>query len=378
MPGTVSDFYFVLGKGFNRMKRQWNLMGVGTRLGVAHLFVCTALVASPSVFAKDDPPEVKEDHNVQVVVTSSDLGNILDKVSKALEENKVSVEKRAKIMAQLQPAIDKAKTFTVTEGDGKDAKVMKVFSTVQINSDESSPKGNAQNEGNVVEIKVDQDGKKTATVLRLNKGQVSGRLISPLTKQDDVYRIGVALEQMVTLDEGSEGSDDSENDKPDASDKDVKGVVVESTMADSPAEKVGIKKGDVIVSADRKTISVHTDLMEKIQEAGKNDKPLQLLIERDGETMTLEVKPTKMKTSDLAMETIELSLPTTEGFVLDSNEMLERFKDADAMRNAPMNPSVFLKALRSGEDGGLAKEVAELKNEIAELKKLVKELVDKK
>jgi hypothetical protein len=327
------------------------------------------------VFAKDDPPEVKEDHNVQVVVTSSDLGNILDKVSKALEENKVSVEKRAKIMAQLQPAIDKAKTFTVTEGDGKDAKVMKVFSTVQINSDESSPKGNAQNEGNVVEIKVDQDGKKTATVLRMNKGQVSGRLISPLTKQDEVYRIGVALEQMLTDSEDSEEFNDV---KPGATAKALKGVIVESTMAESPAEKVGIKKGDVIVSANDKTITVYTDLMEKIQEAGRNDKPLQLLIERDGETMTLEVKPTKMKPSDLAMETIELSLPTTEGFVLDSKEMLERFKDADAMRNAPMNPSVFLKALRSGEDGGLAKEVAELKNEIAELKKLVKELVDKK
>jgi hypothetical protein len=310
-----------------------------------------------------------------VVVTSSDLGNILDKVSKALEENKVSVEKRAKIMAQLQPAIDKAKTFTVTEGDGKDAKVMKVFSTVQINSDESSPKGNAQNEGNVVEIKVDQDGKKTATVLRMNKGQVSGRLISPLTKQDEVYRIGVALEQMLTDSEDSEEFNDV---KPDATAKALKGVIVESTMAESPAEKVGIKKGDVIVSANDKTITVYTDLMEKIQEAGRNDKPLQLLIERDGETMTLEVKPTKMKPSDLAMETIELSLPTTEGFVLDSKEMLERFKDADAMRNAPMNPSVFLKALRSGEDGGLAKEVAELKNEIAELKKLVKELVDKK
>ena len=378
MPGTVSDFYFVLGKGFNRMKRQWNLMGVGTRLGVANLFVCTALVASPSVFAKDDPPEAKEDHKVQVIVTSSDPDNILEKVSKALEENKVSAEKRAKIMEQLQPAMDKVKAFKVTEGGGKDAKVMKVFSTAQITSDESSPKGDAPNDGNVVEIKVDQDGQKRAKVLRLNKGQVSGRLISPLTKQDEVYRIGVALEQLVTLDEGSEGSDDSKDEKPEASDKDVKGVVVESTMADSPAEKVGIKKGDVIVSADDKTITVYTDLMEKIQDAGKNDKPLQLSIQRDGETMKLEVKPTKMKPSDLAMETIELSLPTTEGFVLDSKEMLEAFKGADAMRSGQVNPSLWLKTLRGAEDAGLAKEVAELKNEITELKKLVKELVDKK
>ena len=378
MPGTVSDFYFVLGKGFNLMKRQWNLMSVGTRLGIANLFVCSALVASSAAFAKDDPPEVKKENNVQVVVTSSNPGDILEKVSKALEENKVSAEKRAKIMAQLQPAIDKAMAFTVTEGGGQDAKVMKVFSTTQITSGESSPKGDAPNDGNVVEIKVDQDGKKTATVLRLNNGQVSGRLISPLTKQDDVYRIGVALEQIVIDDEDSEGSDDSKDDKPDASAKDVKGVVVESTMADSPAEKVGIKKGDVIVSADDKTITVYTDLMEKIQEAGKNEKPLHLSIQRDGETIKLEVKPTKMKSSDLAMETIELSLPTTEGFVLDSSEMLEAFKDADAMRNAQMNPSVWLQTLRGGEEGGLAKEVAELKNEIAELKKLVKELVDKK
>jgi hypothetical protein len=360
------------------MKRQWNLMSVGTRLGIANLFVCSALVASSAAFANDDPPEVKKENNVQVVVTSSNPGDILEKVSKALEENKVSAEKRAKIMAQLQPAIDKAMAFTVTEGGGQDAKVMKVFSTAQITSGESSPKGDAPNDGNVVEIKVDQDGKKTATVLRLNKGQVSGRLISPLTKQDDVYRIGVALEQIVIDDEDSEGSDDSKDDKPDASAKDVKGVVVESTMADSPAEKVGIKKGDVIVSADDKTITVYTDLMEKIQEAGKNEKPLHLSIQRDGETIKLEVKPTKMKSSDLAMETIELSLPTTEGFVLDSSEMLEAFKDADAMRNAPMNPSIFLKTLRGGDDEGLAKEVAELKNEIAELKKLVKELVDKK
>ena len=149
-------------------------------------------------------------------------------------------------------------------------------------------------------------------------------------------------------------------------------------LARFSAEKVGIKKGDVIVSADDKTITVYTELMEKIQEAGKNEKPLHLSIQRDGETIKLEVKPTKLKSSDLAMETIELSLPTTEGFVLDSSEMLEAFKDADAMRNAQMNPSIFLKTLRGSDDDGLAKEVAELKNEIAELKKLVKELVDKK
>ncbi len=354
-------------------------MSVGTRLGIANLFACSALVASPAAFANDDPPEVKKESNVHLFVANSDSDNILEKVSKALEDNKVSAEKRAKIMAQLQPALDKVKAFTVTEGGGQDAKVTKVFNTVKINSDESSPKGDAPNDGNVVEIKVDQDGQKRATVLRLNKGQVSGRLISPLTKQDEVYRIGVALEQMVTLDDDSEGSEDSKDEKPEASDKDVMGVVVESTMADSPAEKVGIKKGDVIVSANDKNIVVYTDLMEKIQEAGKNEKPLQLSIQRDGETIKLEVKPTKMKPSDLAMETIELSLPTTEGFVLDSKEMLEAFKGADAMRSGQMNPSsLWLKTLRGAEDAGLAKEVAELKNEIAELKKLVKELVDKK
>lgn len=357
------------------MRKNWNWMHVGARLGVANLAVCTSLLSAPVLFASDDPPEVKTESNVQVVVTSSDSGDLLEQVRKALEDSKVAPEKRTKIMEQLKSTVEKTKLFKVQEAGDVTELPKRVLEITQSALATADAKGTEQSEGNVLEINVDQDGKQTTRFLRLNNGQVSGRLISPLAKQGEVYRIGVALVQLPS--EGDEGSDEPKESK-DESVKVLKGVVVESTMSESPAEKVGIKKGDIIISANKKEITAHTDLMEMIQESGKNEKPLELTVRRDGETMTVEVKPTKMKPSDIAMETIELALPKAEGFLLNSKELAERFKDVESMRNAQMDPAVFLQALRVAEPSGLSKEVAELKEEIAELKKLVKELVEKK
>jgi len=360
------------------MRKNWELFGSGTRVRTANFFAVASLFAVPSLFASDDPPETKKDMEVQVIVNGSGIGDALELVRKALEDSKIPVAERAKILEQLRSSIDQAKSVNDSVSAAKQLKLKKLLSRSQSKSDASEPSDPANENENTVEITVDNEGNGSARTLFFNNGTFSTKLVSPLTKQGDAYRIGLALEQISTHDENSDATDDQATvEATDEAAKVKKGVVVLSTMADSPAEKMGIKKGDVIVSANGKEIVVYRDLMVLIQEAGKSEKPLQLAIEREGELLKVEVKPSKMKAADVAMETIELSMPSG-GFLLDSSEMVERFKDAEAVRNAQRNPSLRLAELKGGELSQLSKEVTELKEEISELKKLIKQLAEKK
>lgn len=65
------------------------------------------------------------------------------------------------------------------------------------------------------------------------------------------------------------------------------GVLVSEVIPDSPAERVGIRKGDVIIEVDNMEISQFSDLTDLMATKNIGDK-LVLKIERDGEIKTLE------------------------------------------------------------------------------------------
>src|SRR5208283_1322822 len=70
--------------------------------------------------------------------------------------------------------------------------------------------------------------------------------------------------------------------------KDTKGVIVTSTGADSPAEKAGIKRRDVILSVNGKPIESHDELRLTISQMPPGAK-VALELSRDGKPITMNV-----------------------------------------------------------------------------------------
>jgi serine protease Do/serine protease DegQ len=68
--------------------------------------------------------------------------------------------------------------------------------------------------------------------------------------------------------------------------KDAKGVIVTDTILDGPADKAGVKRGDVIVSVNGKPITNHDELRLTISRLAPGSKVV-LNLERDGQPMTV-------------------------------------------------------------------------------------------
>lgn len=64
-----------------------------------------------------------------------------------------------------------------------------------------------------------------------------------------------------------------------------------------PAYEAGIRQGDVIVSADGKTIGEFADLMDAMSAAGPG--PVKFVIKRDGQTINLTIVPKEMESKNL-------------------------------------------------------------------------------
>jgi C-terminal processing protease CtpA/Prc len=178
--------------------------------------------------------------------------------------------------------------------------------------------------------------------------------------KNDAYRIGVQCVQS-EFDDGEETQE---------------GLEVKAVFEDSPAQKAGLEEGDVLLTIDTNKIGKISDLTSALQEAGKNEKEVTIEAKRDEKVISVTVKPTKMKSSDIGLENIRLALPT-EGFVVDG-EMMKSVQDQ--MKNlgmAELQNSAQVFGFKSDSES-LKKDLAELKAEMAELKKLIKELAGKK
>ncbi len=71
-----------------------------------------------------------------------------------------------------------------------------------------------------------------------------------------------------------------------------------------PAEKAGLKKGDVVLSVDGEKVSKWDDLSRIIR--GSNGKELALQVKRDGETLELKVTPESSKVKNLFGEEVQI------------------------------------------------------------------------
>lgn len=78
-----------------------------------------------------------------------------------------------------------------------------------------------------------------------------------------------------------------------------KGVKILDANGDSPAEKAGLQKDDVITEVDGKSVATVDELKTKVKELKEGDS-IQVTYQRNGKTQTTEIKiPKKLKTAEL-------------------------------------------------------------------------------
>lgn len=78
-----------------------------------------------------------------------------------------------------------------------------------------------------------------------------------------------------------------------------RGAKVLEITKDSPAEKAGLKTGDIITEFDGKKIEEADDMIASVKNASEKSN-MNVVIKRDGKTQTLTIKiPRKLKTADL-------------------------------------------------------------------------------
>ncbi|MEG3438451.1 HhoA/HhoB/HtrA family serine endopeptidase [Pannus brasiliensis CCIBt3594] len=74
----------------------------------------------------------------------------------------------------------------------------------------------------------------------------------------------------------------------------VNGILVVSVLPDTPAQKAGLRRGDVIVKVDGKPVREGDELQARVENAGI-DKPLTLTVQRDNRAIDLTVITAQMR-----------------------------------------------------------------------------------
>ena len=274
----------------------------------------------------------------------------------------------AKALAQAteRSAQDKKVVVTTLDADGKPLSTEGNIVTMTI-VQEADPKGTKSGESQMRVI-ARVEGKDKAQNENLNpKSMADGMMLPRVAKAKSLggpkFRIGLSVE---AADQGTEGGFGEAT----AEGKSVRGLIVERIMDESPASEAGIEPGDVILMINGKEADDFASLQEAVQQAGKEDRPVKLKLERDGKELTVKIKP--VESADVGPMSFDLVPPIGSVLPLDmpGGGMLEGRVVEGLRMLSPM------------EFGGkvseqTTKEIAELKEEIQELKEMVKKLLEK-
>ncbi len=299
--------------------------------------VALPLLGAVEGFGQEEAQQTKR--TVTVVVSDDDgtSSEVLDRIRKQLKSSGMSEDAQNKILAQVEEALARsASAASEAAKAGKAAAQAAGQAARQLGRDLPAVQLNMNDLRNQIEAKIK------------GRFQLGGQGTGPS------YRIGISLAQK--QDEDDDDADDEDEEDDDAEDEE-QGMVVEQVMDDSPASKAGIEPGDVIVSVNGDALTEFTELQNAVREAGESDKPLVLLLLRDGKEKKLKVKPEKTEESDVGF--MEMELMPQQGIVVNGLPL------------SSVNP------WNASEGESLKKEIAELKEEIMELKKMVRKLLEK-
>ena len=311
---------------------------------------------------------------------SSSTEKMLEQLREQLKD--LPPQKRDEILASVAKALaqatkrsgqDKQVVVTTVDADGKPLSTEGNVVTMTIVQD-ADPNGTKSGESQTrvtarVEGKEKAQKEKTQSGnLNLNlKSMADGMMLRGITKAENLggpmFRIGLSIEAADQQD-GGEGTGAT------AEGKSVRGLIVERIMDESPASEAGIEPGDVILMINGKEADDFASLQEAVQQAGKEDRPVKLKLERGGKELTVKIKP--VESADVGPMSFDLVPPIGSVLPLDmpGGGMLEGRVVEGLRMLSPM------------EFGGKAseqttKEIAELKEEIQELKEMVKKLLEK-
>jgi len=311
---------------------------------------------------------------------SSSTEKMLEQLREQLKD--LPPQKRDEILASLAKALaqatkrsgqDKRVVVTTVDADGKPLSTEGNVVTMTIVQD-ADPNGTKSGESQTrvtarVEGKEKAQKEKTQSGnLNLNlKSMADGMMLRGITKAENLggpkFQIGLSIE-------AADPGDGGEGTGATAEGKSVRGLIVERIMDESPASEAGIEPGDVILMINGKEANDFASVQEAVQQAGKEDRPVKLKLERDGKELTVKIKP--VESADVGPMSFDLVPPIGSVLPLDmpGGGMLEGRVVEGLRMLSPM------------EFGGKAseqttKEIAELKEEIQELKEMVKKLLEK-
>ena len=325
----------------------------------------------------------------RTLIVLNDENSSTEKMLEQLREQLKDLppQKRDEILASVAKALsqatkrsgqDKQVVVTTVDADGKPLSTEGNVVTMTI-VQEADPKGTKSGESQTrVTARVEgkekaqrenaQKEKTQSENLNLNlKSMADGMMLRRITRAENLggpmFRIGLSIE-------APEQGDGGEGEGATAEGKSVRGLIVERIMDESPASEAGIERGDVIVMINGKEAKDFVSLQEAVQQAGKEDRPVKLKLERDGKELTVKINP--VESADVGAMSFDLVPPIGSVLPLDlpGGGMMEGRVVEGFRMLSPM------------EFGGKAseettKEIAELKEEIQELKEMVKKLLEK-
>lgn len=157
-------------------------------------------------------------------------------------------------------------------------------------------------------------------------------------------------------------------------DKDSGRVVVYYPIPESPAEKAGIKAGDLIVSVDgtEYTADDFSTIADYIK--GKEGTTVKLVVERDGKRLNFEIKREKINTNPITIELLEnnigyLKLPSfDEGTAKDFEEKVKELQNKGAK-------SLIIDLRNNG--GGIVNEATDIADMLLDKGQTIISTVDK-
>ena len=325
----------------------------------------------------------------RTLIVLNDENSSAEKILEQLREQLQALPppQRDEILASVAKALsqatkrsgqDKQVVVTTVDADGKPLSTEGNVVTMTI-VQEADPKGTKSGESQTrVTARVEgkekaqkenaQKEKTQSENLNLNlKSMADGMMLRRITRAENLggpmFRIGLSIE-------APEQGDGGEGEGATAEGKSVRGLIVERIMDESPASEAGIERGDVIVMINGKEAKDFVSLQEAVQQAGKEDRPVKLKLERDGKELTVKINPEE--SADIGAMSFDLVPPIGSVLPLDlpGGGMMEGRVVEGLRMLSPM------------EFGGKAseettKEIAELKEEIQELKEMVKKLLEK-
>ncbi|MFL6201698.1 MAG: S1C family serine protease [Thermoanaerobaculia bacterium] len=149
------------------------------------------------------------------------------------------------------------------------------------------------------------------------------------------------------------------------------GVMVGSVEDGSPADKAGLKVGDIIAALDGKDVKSSWDIRAQVREL-KEGEQVPLTVYRDGKAQNLSATVAMRERPELDMAPL-LFRGTGDGehqpMILQLDR--EKLRNLPRAEGAPGEGDVLLRRMRSPREAELEKRLKELEKRIADLEKLL-------